>query len=682
MASSSLGTPSSTPQNLPRQIIPIRDILEEKVEPQQLVSFIGLVRDFRPPIATRGTDWKSSIMLFDASTEHDRDDFLLTIFRPRAQMPEVGAGDVIYVHSARVQRHGSSTLSALTTRSTRIYVFQASLIPKVPGCASRALRASSGLSVPSKDILNYVSTLYHTVDKSRVPDVERFDLMAKQAINVKQKYQQLKDVHDGEFYDLIVQVVRDPYDLNDYATIWVTDYTENQGFYPFLETATEGSVYGECAGFAQPAGSQQSARSGPAGKMSMQITCWEPHASVIRSKVKANTYLSLRNVQVRHGRNGANLEGFLREDHLYPSKINAEVLQPIDDSGDLDPRLKNLIRRKRNYELENKRKQNPPAASKSSKRRRAKDDDSTKQPTAKEKRAQLRATLQADYKRVDQGLTDMNPEVSCQNMDVPITTVASMLEAAYYNLTLEDVISPIRVPVPFNNAKYRIAARVTDFFPQTLEQFSYCRKVSEYEALTDYESDSDDPVHPYSLADDDGLDNFAGPRKWEWCFALQLEDASPQCRSNPSRVWVYVDNAEAQCLTGLDASDLRSDTQGLGNLRTQMAKLWGNLEEQKLRRKKTAGIGKGNKRKTKRSRDNIPPDNSDIEMSQGSRKSDHATKEAPVANKVFSCCIRQFGSMVKESNPDKADAGDGFRWKRHFGLFGTKISYLETSSSL
>jgi len=47
-------------------------------------------------------DWKASILLFDLSTQHGDDDFIFTIFRPRDLMPDVGAGDVVYVQSARV----------------------------------------------------------------------------------------------------------------------------------------------------------------------------------------------------------------------------------------------------------------------------------------------------------------------------------------------------------------------------------------------------------------------------------------------------------------------------------------------------------------------------------------------------------------------------------------------------
>jgi protection of telomeres protein 1 len=42
-------------------------------------------------------------------------------------------------------------------------------------------------------------------------------------------------------------------------------------------------------------------------------------------------------------------------------------------------------------------------------------------------------------------------------------------------------------------------------------------------------------------------------------------------------------------------------------------------------------------------------------------------------NKPFTCCVKQYGVKVKEKDPSKADAGNGERWQRMFGLFGAFI---------
>ena len=44
-----------------------------------------------------------------------------------------------------------------------------------------------------------------------------------------------------------------------------------------------------------------------------------------------------------------------------------------------------------------------------------------------------------------------------------------------------------------------------------------------------------------------------------------------------------------------------------------------------------------------------------------------------VSNKAFTCCIKQYGAMVNEDNPSKANAGNGKKWKRMFALYGTQI---------
>lgn len=52
---------------------------------------------------------------------------------------------------------------------------------------------------------------------------------------------------------------------------------------------------------------------------------------------------------------------------------------------------------------------------------------------------------------------------------------------------------------------------------------------------------------------------------------------------------------------------------------------------------------------------------------------DSAILSLPVVNKAFTCCIQQYGIKVPEKSSARADAGDGMRWKRMFGLFGTSI---------
>lgn len=68
MASSPPGTgdgsllQSSPALALPPSITSIKSILDEEVDPKKLVNIVGLVKDFSPPIKTRGTGMSSTLI--------------------------------------------------------------------------------------------------------------------------------------------------------------------------------------------------------------------------------------------------------------------------------------------------------------------------------------------------------------------------------------------------------------------------------------------------------------------------------------------------------------------------------------------------------------------------------------------------------------------------------------------
>lgn len=101
-----------------------------------------------------------------------------------------------------------------------------------------------------------------------------------------------------------------------------------------------------------------------------------------------------------------------------------------------------------------------------------------------------------------------------------------------------------------------------------------------------------------------------------------------------------------------------------------MAKLWGNLEE---RKRKLA------EREAHRveARGDLPADDSDDDEPQGTSNGNGAEPLEELVNRPFSCCLMQYGVKTAEDNPEKADAGEGRRWKRRFALFGTRIKDTE-----
>lgn len=211
-----------------------------------------------------------------------------------------------------------------------------------------------------------------------------------------------------------------------------------------------------------------------------------------------------------------------------------------------------------------------------------------------------------------------------------------------------------------------------DFHPSSLEDFAVSRRRTDNDCLSDNSADDIDPD-----SDEDG-ENRAGctgrNRVWEWRFALKLEEATPAVAKKdrtPVTVWVHVGNPEAQLLTDIDAQDLRAPDaeEPLGRLREQMFKIWGDLEERKvdLEERKSA--------RRDRILRKMPPPSSGA---GGDEADGDAVGCSPglgqISNKPFVCCIQQYGVRVEAGEAGEDNAGDGKRWQRMFGLFGTKIA--------
>jgi hypothetical protein len=426
---------------------------------------------------------------------------------------------------------------------------------------------------PTDEENKYVSHLYHEIDKDVVPDQADFRAMAAQSLNIKDKFSQLKDVSDGKFYDLIVQVVREPFDDGDKVTLYLSDYTENPLFFHYTwedaegSLAREGDPYGYTTKYST-ANTAKKAWQGPYGKKTMQVTCYEPHAGYIRSSAKAGDWLHLRNVQVKYGRNCANLEGYLREDRRSVGKINIAVMD-INDPETTDKRLKDAIRCWRDYEkakkeqikdiknggagLKRKRQQEKTTLNARDRRNRMRAAKNKKLEEQEAKQDALLGLNRLGEVRLPRNLkvpcTDLDFAVTSEGQGQPVSDVASILGLAYFETTING--EGMKLPLPFTCAKYQANVRVVDFRPDRLEDFARSRRKSDFDCLSEYEGgDSSE-----SESDDNGtLDHFAGERLWQWRFALLLEDASPKLKVR-ERLWAVVDNHNAQCLTGLDASE-------------------------------------------------------------------------------------------------------------------------------
>lgn len=540
--------------------------------------------------------------------------------------------------------------------------------------------------------------MYHSLGKDRVPEEHVFEAMVLRSATVKDKFRLLESVREGQFCDIIAQVVKEPFYMGDKFTLWVTDYTENSDFYchslkseELLSEGMDGDPYAYTAKY-MPTESQ-SHWQGPFGKRSMQITCFEPHATVIREiPISTGHWIILRNLQVKVGHNGANLEGFLREDREAQGvKIGIQKLDLREGRETIDPRLLDALRRKKEYERNKKQqlKDITEAAKAGQKRKAGIESDTESKPKKKNSKSRKndKRSAKRHAEKERQGVQDMvevvevdtNPLskiddfpqstllllmstlVKCENERTPASSVSEIKEFVKYLTTTNG--NELMIQLPFVNLNYRSNVRVVDFSPSKLEDFAYAKKQKECAALSDTEEDEDSDDSD-SAQDQDTAMGSMNERIWEWRFFLQLEDVHVSKNQKRERIWVAVNNASAQYLTDLDACNLSRDQGKLTALREKLFVLWGDLEERRKQEQEK------NERRIEAARQGKPPEDSDNEDQDASETSG----KTAFKNRPFSCCIQQYGVKVPELNPANADAGEGKRWQRVFGLVGTRIS--------
>lgn len=159
---------------------------------------------------------------------------------------------------------------------------------------------------------------------------------------LKEKFSLIKDAKYGTFINIVGQVVK-TYPEDQRFQLYVTDYTQNKELFNYpLDSDNEGRD-GDIFNYTfQP---KRRRWPGPFGRLTLQITLWEPHAYFARENVKEDDFVLLRNVNIKNARMTGVMEGNLHTDQQYPDKVGVILLS----DNEPDERLKQLLRRKTEY---------------------------------------------------------------------------------------------------------------------------------------------------------------------------------------------------------------------------------------------------------------------------------------------------------------------------------------------
>ncbi|KAL8964159.1 MAG: hypothetical protein Q9183_004654, partial [Haloplaca sp. 2 TL-2023] len=545
-----------------------------------LVNVMGVVTDFLPPTKSRGKDYTSNFRLADP-TVYD-DGVKIRFFKPmESELPQIQSnGDVLVLRNIKVMLW-SGMVVGVSSNQTQWTLFPAAGIPEKVSAGPLKLRqlGSKNASTSSQEHMKYAVELCNSRDRASNeipqspanPAMAHIQALTSRSTNTstpgnlrKDKFSLIKDLQINTFYDLIGQVAK-IYPSNGIVELYITDYTTNSSLYNYewgRDDPDNGKKW-----------------SGPLGKMTLTVSLFSPHSYFAQSNVQEGQIVFLRNTRIKFSKDGK-MEGCLHTDRMNPDRIEISILHDHDDD-----RIKALLRRKREYakrfheqseayvELargQKRKQEEEPKLSKTQARKRRKQQREQEKRDRKAKQSENRIDEVEDKENADpldpplpsksspkpNHKSDLNlsidsppPHPSSKKItlnknirttkpDIPTRSLSSILSLSTHALT-----TPKGTPytLPFQNIKSRAVVRIVDFHPPNIADFAVKRRpVSEYDVLSDYSGDSSSDSTPGPSSpnqdhnddeDSDDLDeseytNEGRTRKWEWRFALTIEDAS------------------------------------------------------------------------------------------------------------------------------------------------------------
>ena len=191
-----------------------------------------------------------------------------------------------------------------------------------------------------------------------IPSDHEFEEKVKQAMNVKDKFSLLRDVKPDRFYNILGEVIKVHDVSSESVTVYLSDYTENSQFYNNASgedgadsEARDGDEFGYTKSKAKKTANSWP---GPYGKRSIQLTLYDGHADFVRENVKVKQWVLLSNVQIKYGKMGGVLEGYLRGDReSFEGQVRVQIMEQAEKPEDNDDRWREAVQR----QLEYKRKQ-------------------------------------------------------------------------------------------------------------------------------------------------------------------------------------------------------------------------------------------------------------------------------------------------------------------------------------
>lgn len=574
---------------------------QNKLNVQQ--NIIGVCLDFLPATKSGGKDYTMKFRLHDPSW-NGRGGMAFRFFHKiEGKLPLIEhQGDVIILRNVKTTSWNGSC-GGLSNAATEWIVLPFSAMQgTLDDIKPTVMRSSHGssMSLPSVAELRYAKYISEQEDPSQWPGIANTahiltnNQVQRPGDHVsprKQKFSEVQAIElpskGSSIYVELLGEVRKVFSTDMRTELAITDYTSHPLLYNYRHGGDEDGRDGDQFNYIKD---DLKLWPGPWGTRTMTVTLWDAHHQFAISNVKEGSFVYLRNVKIKLDKSGLKLEGSCNGDGYDEHKVNVELRKGRDANG--DELLKNLLRRKREYEAEaaagnihfvrdaqsNKRKLDP------GKQHQQEEDIKSKKTRTRERKKKNRKSKAENEQEVRKPISNqemsphtLNLNIRCSNHAVPDKTIADILDP---------IILQRKTPkgnsfsVPFQNCKYKSKVRVVDFFPDNVEDFAVPLKDSEYDVLSDHGSGPESEVD-LSQGCADGV-------KWVWRFFLLVEDAQPPKGNDKVGVQMQllVAGTDGEFLLNQEAFDMRDEKNKVMLARTKekLFHLWGDLQEWKEER--------------------------------------------------------------------------------------------------
>ena len=321
------------------------------------INVMGVVTDFLPPAQSKGTDLMSTFSLADCTPGYGDGQKVKFFQRKISDLPDIhGTGDVLMLWNVKVKDYRGMNF-ILSGPCTTWAVFHQKSIPDSASSSQAQVASVKGKNAPepkpaevkyaialcnSRDRSSYSEPVIPMPISDAVPTTGGGPILS---LGFKDKFSWVKDLVIDKFFDLTGQVVK-VYPNQTCTELYITDYTTNPLLYNH-EWSRQGengaSREGDEYGYASTRAKKK--WRGPFGKRTLTVTLWPPHGHWAQTHIREDDFVFLRNVRIKYSKDNK-VEGVLHTDKKYEDRIDVTKLS---SRGDADDRVKEILRRKRDY---------------------------------------------------------------------------------------------------------------------------------------------------------------------------------------------------------------------------------------------------------------------------------------------------------------------------------------------